>query len=181
MRALFVLLCCFFVSAAAWAAPKGPFRYNLKTGACENAKKQKGHQVFDAKKLFGVTLKEAKKKGFVPKRVYSHVNAECVDFGKFRFSTVIRTGNVRLHAWNLRGALLDRSSFVFASMTRADLRGTRFRQLDMGYTSIQGRIDKFTTYPKGRCKTRPLFPPPTNKRDPKKFPVPVGATISCRL
>lgn len=149
---LFLILLSLCGQSTTRPAPKHVFRYNPKTGTCENGKKQKGYNPVNVEALFGVKLALAKSETFRPKKAYRHVDAECVDFRAFNFNTIMKFQYTNLEHWNLRGARLDDAKFFFARMNKADLRGAALKRLKFGYTTINGQIDKYTTYRDFHCQ-----------------------------
>jgi uncharacterized protein YjbI with pentapeptide repeats len=58
-----------------------------------------------------------------------------------------------LNGYNFQGARMDSARFFFAHIQNSDLRGVKMGSLQYGYTSVRGRIDKFTQMPQeGSCK-----------------------------
>ena len=131
------------------APPKARFHYQLDTGHCVDAQGHRGHNPIDIHYLFdGVDETQLKDPEYRPKFAYTDKNAECVDFSNFDFNRIIKLSYSRLKNWNLRGARLDDANFSFARMSNADFRGAQLQKISIGYTHLDGRIDRFTRYPK---------------------------------
>lgn len=125
------------------------FIYQADSGECLDSKGEKGFNIIDLKYLFdGLHESDLSSPNYQPKPVYLNKNAECTDFSNFDFNRIIKLSYVRLEKWNLKGSKLDGAAFAFAKMLDADLQGAKLSSISIGYTSITGKVDRFTEYPK---------------------------------
>ena len=136
------------VSSLGSQPQKLKFRYQPSSGQCIDDQGHQGYNPIDLSYLFdGMTEAQLKDPKLRSKPAYKNKVAECVDFSSFNFNSVIKFDYVRLVNWNLKGAKLDKAEFTFAKMINADLRGAQLQKISIGYTTIEGTIDDFTSYP----------------------------------
>ncbi|MBI4063600.1 MAG: pentapeptide repeat-containing protein [Elusimicrobia bacterium] len=104
------------------------FRYNSKTGVCENSR-----GVLGLNKIPTEVVRQTK-------------NGECSDLKEIELKP--EQGHYpKLENWNLKGADLRGSRLLFVHLHNADLRGANLRNFEFGWASLSGLIDRFTQVP----------------------------------
>ena len=113
------------------------YRYDAASGTCRNGVGQVGYNLFDLAAVKGTK------------------DAECFDLRgveliELEADIEFSLGYNKLIDWNFRGANLNGAKLFFNLLVNADLRGTKFSQLEFGYASVAGKVDAFSEIP-ARC------------------------------
>jgi len=137
------LLCAFVIipSNAMAESQNKTFSYNNETGQCVDRNGKLGYNPVSPAYLF------SGKQVVDNSEVYEGKNAECVDFADFDFGKYVGLGYPKLLRWNMAGANFHNALFVFADIKEANLRGADLKNLEFGYATIHGTIDKYTKIP----------------------------------
>jgi len=129
---------------SAFSLAAAPFKYDPATGVCRDDSQTIGLNPLDRQSLFANGTVTQTKQIILVSR-----DAECVDFSGFDLYGYLKSQGyqsyIMLRHWNLRGAKLDHTNLSWTVIEDADLEGTDIRQASLGYSTIQGTIDRFTT------------------------------------
>lgn len=141
---------------------EGLYKYNSKTGRCEDSKRRLGYNRPPAKYLLKSDRKWMKFMGKKYLNVsFDKKNLECVDLRKWNFHKFFKwqKSRLRVKEWNLKGALLNGANFKKFFLVNADLSGAKFYNASFKFGGIDlATFDKFTRYPKFcRIKVKKLF------------------------
>ena len=122
------------------------FRYDFQVGKCLDGNNNIGFN------------------NFILEQVKGTKNAECYDLKgidlidlKENITEENRLAYNKLKSWNFRGSSLDGAELFFNHLVDADLRGSRFSNLEFGYANISGTVDNFSEIPETCERTKDLI------------------------